>query len=64
MMAVRHSTLGQISPAAFERRAVAEDVDAMEDRTERGFPQRPHPSSFSGNEEQTTKGDQLSETVH
>jgi putative transposase len=60
----RHSTLGQISPAAFERRAVAEGVDAMENRTERGFPQRPHPSSFSGHEEPTTKGDQLSETVH
>jgi putative transposase len=60
----RHSTLGQISPAAFERRAVAEGVDAMENRTERGFPQRPHPSSFSGHEEPTTKGDQLSETAH
>jgi transposase InsO family protein len=60
----RHSTLGQISPAAFERRAVAEGVDAMENRTERGFPRRPRPSSFSGHEEPTTKGDQLSETVH
>jgi hypothetical protein len=36
----------------------------MENRTARGFPQRPHPSSFSGHEEPTTKGDQLSETVH
>jgi putative transposase len=60
----RHSTLGQISPAAFERRTVAEGVDAMENRSERGFPPRPHPSSFSGNEEPTTKSDQLSETVH
>jgi putative transposase len=42
----RHSTIGQISPAAFERRAIAAGMDAMENRTERGFPQRPHPSSF------------------
>jgi transposase InsO family protein len=60
----RHSTLGQISPAAFERRAVAAGMDAMENRSERGFPQRPHPSSLSGNEEPTTKSDQLNETVH
>jgi putative transposase len=46
----RHSTIGQISPAEFERRAMAESVDAMENRTERGFPQRPHPSSFHGRE--------------
>jgi len=59
----RHSTLGQISPAAFERRA-AEGVDAVENCTERSFPPRPHPSSISGNEEPTTKSDQLSETVH
>jgi transposase InsO family protein len=45
----RHSTLGQISPAEFERRAIAnkEGVDPMENRKERGFPQAPHPSSFS-----------------
>ena len=42
----RHSTLGQISPAAFERRAHEEGVDPMENRTERGFPQAPHPSSL------------------
>jgi putative transposase len=47
----RHSTIGQISPAAYERRARSEGMDAMETRTERGFPQRPHPSLFSGNEE-------------
>jgi len=47
----RHSTLGQISPAAYERRAISEGVDAMENRTERGFPPRPHPSVFSGKEE-------------
>ena len=47
----RHSTLGQISPAAFERRAREEGVDAMENRPERGFPPRPHPSMFSGTED-------------
>jgi hypothetical protein len=62
----RHSTLGQISPAEFERRATAtkEGVDPMENRKERGFTQAPHPSSFSMNEEKTTKTDQLTETVH
>ena len=34
----RHSTLGQISPAAYERRAREEGMDAMGNRTERGFP--------------------------
>ena len=47
----RHSTLGQISPAAFERRAFEEGVDAMENRQERGFPQRPHPLLFSQKED-------------
>jgi putative transposase len=60
----RHSTLGQISPAAFERRKNAEGVDPMENRTERGFPQAPHPSSFSMKEETTTTNDQHNETVH
>jgi putative transposase len=60
----RHSTLGQISPAAFERRAVEEGVDAMENCPERSFPPRPHPSSVSGTQERTTKSDQLNETVH
>ena len=32
----RHSTIGQISPAAYERRARAEGMDAMENRTDRG----------------------------
>lgn len=63
----RHSTLGQISPAAFERRALAEGVDAdvpvdaknaptrdLENCPERSFPQRPHPSSFSWKEERRT----------
>ncbi len=50
----RHSTLGQISPAAYERRPKQEGMDAMENRTERGFPQRPHPSGFSGRDEQRT----------
>ena len=54
----RHSTVGLISPAAFERRAAAEGMDpagsadaksAPTDpwKTEDGFPQRPHPSTFS-----------------
>ena len=47
----RHSTLGQISPAAYERRAYEEGMDAMENRTERGFPQRPHPSVYSKKED-------------
>jgi len=50
----RHSTIGQISPAAYERRARAEGMDAMENRTERGFPPRPHPSVFSRTEERRT----------
>ncbi len=60
----RHSTLGQISPAAFERRANEEGVEPMENRQGRGFPQATHPLSFSMRKEQTTKNDQLNETVH
>ena len=60
----RHSTLGQISPAEFERRKNEEGVDPMENRTGRSFPQAPHPSSFSPKADKTTKTDQLSETVH
>ena len=56
----RHSTLGQTSPAAFERQAAAGAVDAtvpvdaktastsdLENRKKPRFPQRPQPSSFS-----------------
>ena len=43
----RHSTIGQISPAAYERRAREEGMDAMETGQERRFPPRPHPSVFS-----------------
>jgi transposase InsO family protein len=50
----RHSTIGQISPAAYERRARAEGMDAMENRTGRGFPPRPHPSVFSRTAERRT----------
>jgi putative transposase len=60
----RHSTLGQISPAEFERRKNEEGMDPMENRQERGFPQAPHPPFISLREEPTTKNDQLSETVH
>jgi putative transposase len=47
----RHSTIGQISPAAYERRAREEGMDAMENGTGRRFPPRPHPSVFSETEE-------------
>jgi putative transposase len=47
----RHSTLGQISPAAYERRAISEGMDAMENCTDRSFPPRPHPSVFSTTDE-------------
>ncbi len=70
----RHSTLGQISPAAFERKAAVDaavPVDAqnastrdLENRTERGFPQRPHPSTRSGEQERRTNGDQHNQPVH
>jgi len=60
----RHSTLGQISPAAFERRAVEEGMDAMENCPARSFPPRPHPSSVSETRERTTKSDSRNETVH
>ena len=60
----RHSTLGQISPAEFERRKSEEGMDPMENRIERGFPQAPHPPSVSMNDDKTTKKDQHSETVH
>jgi putative transposase len=43
----RHSTLGQISPATFERRALMEGMDAMENCQPRSFPPRPHPSTIS-----------------
>jgi putative transposase len=60
----RHSTLGQISPAEFERRKNEEGVDPMENRQERGFPQAPHPSSFSMKEENATKNDRVNQPVH
>ena len=47
----RHSTIGQISPAAYERRAREEGMDAMENGKGRRFPPRPHPSVFSEKEE-------------
>ena len=50
----RHSTIGQISPAAYERRAREEGMDAMENRTDRGFPQSPHPSVYSQKTERRT----------
>jgi putative transposase len=59
----RHSTLGQISPAEFEKRA-ARRVDPVENRQDRGFPPAPHASSSDSEEERRTKGDQLTATVH
>jgi len=47
----RHSTIGQISPAAYERRAREEGMDAMENGRGRRFPPRPHPSVVSEEEE-------------
>jgi transposase InsO family protein len=47
----RHSTIGQISPAAYERRAREEGMDAMENGKGRRFPPRPHPSGLLGKEE-------------
>jgi hypothetical protein len=41
-------SLGQISPAAFERRTREEGMDVMENRTDRRVPKRPHPYTFSG----------------
>jgi putative transposase len=60
----RHSTLGQISPAEFEKRANARRVDPVENCQERSFPPAPPASSFSSGEETGTKGDQLTATVH
>ena len=51
----RHSTLGQISPAEFERRKNEEGMDPMQNRIERGFAQAPHPSVFSQREERRTE---------
>jgi putative transposase len=49
----RHSTIGQISPAAYERRAREEGMDAVENGKGRRFPPRPHPSVYSETEEGT-----------
>src|SRR5437764_15246200 len=51
----RHSTLGQISPAEFERRKNEEGVDPMENRRDRGFAQAPRPSVFGQREERRTE---------
>jgi putative transposase len=60
----RHSTLGQISPAEFEKRAKARRVDPVENCRERSFPPAPHASSLSSGEENEANGDQLTATVH
>jgi len=51
----RHSTLGQISPAEFERRKNEDGADPMQNRRERGFAQAPHPSVFCQREERRTE---------
>jgi transposase InsO family protein len=56
----RHSTLGQISPAEFEKRATRR-VDPVENRQERGFPPAPHASSLLSGEERRTKDGQLTQ---
>jgi hypothetical protein len=58
----RLSTLGQISPAEFEKRAVRR-VDPVENCQERSFPPAPHASSASLRAEHRTKDDQLTATV-
>ena len=60
----RHSTLGQISPAEFEKRAAVRRVDPVENCKERSFPQDPHASSFPSGEEQKTMSNQRTATVH
>src|SRR5919198_6755398 len=60
----RHSTLGQISPGEFEKRAAVRRMDPVENCKERSFPQDPHASSFLSGEERQTNGDQLTATVH
>jgi hypothetical protein len=47
----------------FERRATEEGVDLVQNRSERGFAQAPHPSSRSLKEERTTTSDQHGENV-
>jgi hypothetical protein len=42
----------------FERRATEEGVDPVQNPSERGFAQAPHPSSRSLKEERTTTSDQ------
>ena len=60
----RHSTLGQISPAAFERRASEEGMDRHGKPPRTRFPTAPTPVIFFNERRTTTKNDQRSETVH
>jgi hypothetical protein len=45
-----HSTPGQISPVAFDLPTRREDMEAMENGRDYGFPPRPHPYILSGTE--------------
>ena len=59
----RHSTLGQISPADFEKRA-GRRVDPVENCPERSFPQAPHASSIASGKDRRRNGNQLTTNVH
>jgi len=59
----RHSTLGQISPAEFEKRA-ARRVDPVENCQERSFPPAPHALSSCSDKERRTKTNHLTAPVH
>jgi putative transposase len=60
----RHSTLGQISPAEFEKREMRRRVDPVENGQERRFPPAPHASSFPCGDEQQTNRNRHTTTVH
>src|SRR3954452_17287457 len=60
----RHSTLGQISPAAFERRARKEGMDALEHTAETAVSHRVHTHSCSRTPTTEDRRKPRSQTVH
>jgi putative transposase len=60
----RHSTLGQVSPAEFEKCEMRRRMDPVENGQERRFPPAPHASSFPCGEEQQTNRNHHTTTVH
>jgi hypothetical protein len=60
----RHSTIGQISPAAYERRALEEGMDAMENRTQNAVSHRAHTRRFSLEKKKEDLLKQRSQPVH